>query len=72
MKHSDFELYEAVILSGQMPQERVPGFLEENPEFEKWYREKLLRDDAKLIAGAGVAVGPGAGPIAVKVDAPVR
>jgi hypothetical protein len=40
MKPSDFELYEAIILSGQMPQERVPVFLQENPEFEKWYRER--------------------------------
>jgi hypothetical protein len=38
-----FELYEAVILSGQMPQERVAGFLEENPEFAKWYRERMVR-----------------------------
>jgi hypothetical protein len=35
MKPSDFELYKAVILSGQMPQERAPGFMEDNPEFAK-------------------------------------
>ena len=38
--YADFELYEAVILSGQMPQERVPRFLEENLEFAKWYCER--------------------------------
>ncbi len=39
MTESEFEDYAAVIRSGQMPQERVPLFLAENPEFAAWYRE---------------------------------
>lgn len=42
-----FEQVEATILSGQMPQERVPGYMVEHPEFAEWYRKRrgLLAHD---------------------------
>lgn len=36
-----FELYAAIIRSGQMEHSEVPKFMEENPEFAEWYKEKL-------------------------------
>jgi hypothetical protein len=39
----EFEKYEAIILSGQMAQEDVSHFLEENLEFAEWYRERATR-----------------------------
>lgn len=31
-----------VIRSGQLPQEAVPGLLEQNPDFARWYKENRL------------------------------
>jgi hypothetical protein len=39
---SDFELWAAVIRSGQLPQEEVPSFLRAKPEFARWYYERYL------------------------------
>jgi hypothetical protein len=44
-----FEAYEICILSGQVPQERVPDLLEENPDFAAWYK---IRMAARWEAGA--------------------
>lgn len=33
----DFETYAAIIRSGQMDAVDVPRFMEENPEFRRWY-----------------------------------
>lgn len=38
-----FESYEQVILTGQMPDDRVPSFLDENPEFAVWYKERMAQ-----------------------------
>ncbi len=48
----EFEAYEAIIKSGQMPDDEVPKFLEENQEFKAWYsgRSPLVRDDLELQA----------------------
>jgi hypothetical protein len=35
-----FEAYEAVSRSGQMPDHEVPKFLDDNPEFKAWYLER--------------------------------
>lgn len=35
-----FAAYEAVILTGQMPAEAVPKFLQDNPAFAAWYRAR--------------------------------
>lgn len=35
-----FELYEAIILSGQVSKEDVPILLSVNPKFERWYRRR--------------------------------
>lgn len=40
IKADEFETYETIILSGQMPQEDAPKFMQENPEFARWYRER--------------------------------
>jgi hypothetical protein len=37
---ADFETLETMILSEQMPAHRVPAYLNENPEFATWYRER--------------------------------
>ena len=37
---AQFELVEAAILTGQMPQERLPQYLEEHPDFAAWYRTR--------------------------------
>jgi hypothetical protein len=37
-----FELYETCILTEQVPQHDVPKLLAENPEFDVWYRTRLL------------------------------
>jgi hypothetical protein len=45
-----FTLYEQVVLTEQMPADRVPAFLEENPEFAAWYKERrqrAQRDDSR-------------------------
>ncbi len=36
-----FKAMEEVILSGQMPAERVPTFLRDNPDFALWYRKRM-------------------------------
>lgn len=38
-----FQTYLELIRSGQIPQEDVPKLLQENPEFAKWYRERIPR-----------------------------
>lgn len=38
LKDDEFEIYEQVILTGQMPDSDVPSFLADNPEFATWYR----------------------------------
>lgn len=38
---SQFEAYEAIILSGQMDGAKVPRFIEENPAFGAWYKERM-------------------------------
>lgn len=38
---TEFELYEACILTGQIEQRDVPKLLAENPEFEAWYKERM-------------------------------
>jgi hypothetical protein len=37
IKQNEFEAYAAIIRSGQMPDVDVPRFMEENPEFKRWY-----------------------------------
>lgn len=37
---TEYQNIEATILSGQMPQERVPGYMAEHPEFAAWYRKR--------------------------------
>jgi hypothetical protein len=41
IKAEQFELYEVIILSGQMAQEDVPSFLERNVEFSDWYKKRM-------------------------------
>jgi len=36
-----FEAFEAIILSDQMPPEDVPRFLNDNPDFAEWYKERM-------------------------------
>jgi hypothetical protein len=36
-----FETWEALILSGQIPQEDVPNLLSDNPAFAAWYGGRL-------------------------------
>jgi hypothetical protein len=40
MTEKEFEAYETMILSDQIPQERVPSLLDQNPEFAEWYRDR--------------------------------
>lgn len=42
-----FELYEAIILSGQVSKEDVPILLSVNPRFENWYRRRAQDRAAK-------------------------
>lgn len=35
-----FELYEAAILSGQVPAADVIALMNDNPEFAEWYRKR--------------------------------
>ncbi|EKS40003.1 hypothetical protein [Afipia clevelandensis] len=35
-----FELYEAMILTGQIPHEGIQAIIDANPEFAKWYKER--------------------------------
>jgi hypothetical protein len=42
-----FELYEAIILSGQVSKEDVPILLSVNPKFENWYRRRAQDRAAK-------------------------
>jgi hypothetical protein len=37
---SEFEIYAAIIKSEQMDAADVPKFMEENPEFARWYAGK--------------------------------
>jgi len=37
IEQKDFENYAAIIRSGQMDAADVPRFMEENPEFKRWY-----------------------------------
>lgn len=39
----EFEIYEQIILTGQMPEHRVISFLADNAEFAAWYRARALR-----------------------------
>ncbi len=41
-----YELYLQVIRTGQMPDQDVPKVLEENPDFAKWYRERITPKSA--------------------------
>jgi hypothetical protein len=43
IRPEQFEAYEAVILTGQMPEDAVPKFMQNNPAFETWYRRKRSR-----------------------------
>ncbi|WGS22854.1 MULTISPECIES: hypothetical protein [unclassified Bradyrhizobium] len=36
IRREQFEAYESVILSGQMPESAVPKFMEDNPAFAAW------------------------------------
>ncbi|WP_157783646.1 hypothetical protein [Bradyrhizobium liaoningense] len=36
----DFVTYEEIVLSEQIPQQDLPRFFAENPEFAKWYRQR--------------------------------
>ena len=46
---ADFEAYEALILSGQVPHEDAPAFLDNDPAFAEWYRERAkTRADSPL------------------------
>ncbi len=47
-----FELYEAVILSGQVSNEDVPFLLSMNPKFENWYRRRAQHRAACLVSGS--------------------
>jgi hypothetical protein len=38
---TEFEAYEAIILSGQMDAADVPRFIEENAEFAAWYKARM-------------------------------
>jgi len=40
IRQEQFSLYEAVILTEQMPAGQVPRFMQENPEFFAWYRAR--------------------------------
>lgn len=51
-----YEAYSSVIRDGQMPQERVPGFLQENPEFAAWYRGQKKPSAVKTLATASAAI----------------
>lgn len=42
-----FELYEACIISGQVPDEDVPELLAANPKFEAWYRKRIQLSAAR-------------------------
>jgi hypothetical protein len=44
LKHSDFEVMADVIRSGQVPGPDVLAIMRENPEFERWYRERYRID----------------------------
>ena len=35
-----YEVYKAIILSGQIPQEDVPSLLADNPKFAEWYKKQ--------------------------------
>lgn len=41
----EYPAYETVILTGQMPASRLISFLDENPDFARWYaaRAKMRR-----------------------------
>ena len=42
----DFEALAEAIRSGQVPDHRVMEIMRENPEFERWYRERYRVDSS--------------------------
>jgi hypothetical protein len=44
LEPSKFEEMAEVIRSGQMPEPDVIAFLRENPEFDRWYRDRYRLD----------------------------
>jgi|SRR5208282_6920447 len=55
----EFEQVEATILSGQMPDTRVPGYLAEHPEFTEWYRRRVVErvESSQFLVGAELRGG---------------
>jgi hypothetical protein len=41
MTPDQFEAYETIIKSGQIPEHQIPKFLDENADFKAWYLARL-------------------------------
>lgn len=41
IEKTNFETYESLILSEQVPHEDVPALLDRNPDFAAWYRGRM-------------------------------